>query len=188
MECLQPVSIWRDAQKPQFDLILRFEPQTEAYFNKLINTLAQVTGTTTRSCNGQPPHVSMGLFDIVDKSDPIRVMEDVLRSLRPFSMTFDALGAFLPGTLIATPVVTDDMIAMNKAIHFVADQVFVPSKQYVYGTWVPHLTLASELTHEELVQAFDTAGQEWQPISSRAVSISLVHHFPYTEELVVALE
>ena len=94
MECLQQVSIWRDAQKPQFNVILRFEPQTETFFYKLINKLAEATGNTTRLCNGQPPHVSMGLFHIGDNSDPIRVMEDVLRSLRPFSMTFNVLGAF----------------------------------------------------------------------------------------------
>ena len=174
--------------KPQFDLILRFEQQTEDMFNTLIEKLAQVTGNTTRSSNGQPPHVSMGIFDIADSADPVRAMEDVLRGLRPFSVTFDALGAFLPGTLIATPVMTDEMIAMNRAIHTVADQMFVPSRQYVYGTWVPHLTLAAELTHEELVRAFDVAGQDWKPVSTRTVSISLVHHFPYTEELVVPLE
>lgn len=174
--------------KPQFDVILRFEPQVEWIFDILIDKLAKVTGNTTRLSSGQPPHVSMGIFDIVDQSDPISVMEDVLRSLQPFSMTFDALGAFLPGTLIAAPVMTDAIIAMNRVIHAVADPVFIPSKQYVYGTWVPHLTLAAELTHAELVQAFDAAGQVWEPISTRTVSISLVHHFPYTEELVVPLK
>lgn len=174
-------------QKTQFDIIVRFEPQVEALFYALICRLAQATENTTRLCNGQPPHVSMGIFDIVDDSDPVRVMEGVLRGLRPFSMTFDALGAFLPGTLIAAPVMTDEMAAMNRAIHMVADQVFVPAKQYVYGTWVPHLTLASELTHEQLVRAFDAAALDWKSVSSRTVSVSLVHHFPYTEELVVPL-
>ncbi len=184
----QAGAIQAEEEKPQFDVILRFEGQAEQLFDSLIRKLAQVTGNTTRLCNGQPPHVSMGIFDIVDGSDPFRVMEGVLRSLRPFSMTFDALGAFLPGTLIAVPIMTDEMIAMNRAIHTVADRVFVPSSQYVYGTWVPHLTLAAELTHGELVQAFDTAGLDWRPVSARTVSISLVHHFPYTEELVVPLE
>ena len=188
MEHMQTESIQIQDQKPQFDVILRFEQQTEEYFDKLIDRLAQVTGNTARLRNGQPPHVSMGIFDVADKSDPVQVMEGVLRGLRPFSMTFDALGAFLPGTLIAAAVMTDEMIAMNRAIHTVADRVFVPSTQYVYGRWVPHLTLAEELTHAELVQAFDTAGLGWRPVSARTVSISLVHHFPYTEELVVPLE
>ena len=175
-------------EKPQFDVILRFEQQTEEMFNALIRKLANVTGNTTRLDNGQPPHVSMGIFDIADGSDPIQVMKDVLHSLKPFSVTFDALGVFLPGTLIAIPVMKDEMIAMNRAIHAVADPVFIPSRQYVYGTWMPHLTLAAELTHTELVQAFDAAGAEWTPVSSQIVSISLVHHFPYTEELVVPLK
>ena len=179
--------IQTEGQEPQFDVILRFDQQTEAYFDMLIKKLAQVTGNTTRLDSGQPPHVSMGIFDIADCSDPVRVMEGVLRSLRPFSMTFDVLGAFLPGTLIAVPIVTDEMIAMNKAIHAVGDRVFLPSKQYVFGTWAPHLTLAAELTHAELVQAFDIAGMDWEPVPARTVSISLVHHFPYTEELVVPL-
>ena len=174
-------------QNLQFDVILRFEQQTEEFFDILIDKLARVSGNSIRLCNGQPPHVSMGIFDIVDESDPVRVMEDVLRSLRPFTMTFDALGAFLPGTLVALPVMTDEMIGMNRAIHAVADQLFVPSRQYVYGTWVPHLTLAAELTHAELVQTFDAAGMDWKPVSARTVSISLVHHFPYMEELVVPL-
>ena len=186
-ESMQTEPIQREEQKPQFDVILRFDRQTEEHFDALIERLAQVTGNTTRLCNGQPPHVSMGIFDIVDKSDPVQVMEDVLRSLHPFTMTFDALGAFMPGTLVALPVMTDEMIGMNRAIHAVADQVFVPSRQYVYGTWVPHLTLAAELTHAELVQVFDAAGMDWKPVSARIVSISLVHHFPYTEELVVPL-
>lgn len=133
MECMQK-TIPPEELKPQFDVMLRFEPQSEAYFSGLIEKLAQVTGNTTRLCSGQPPHVSMGILDIEDGADPVRVMEGVLRALRPFSMTFDALGAFLPGTVIVTPVMTDEMIAMNRAIHTVADRAFVPSKQYVYGT------------------------------------------------------
>ena len=57
--------------KPQFDVILRFEQQTERHFDMLIEKLAQVTGNTTRLCSGQPPHVSMGIFDIADCSDPV---------------------------------------------------------------------------------------------------------------------
>lgn len=52
---------------------------------------------------------------------------------------------------------------------------------------MPHLTLAAELSHEQLVRAFDAAALDWKPLTSRAVSGSLVHHFPYTEELVVPL-
>lgn len=187
MEHILSDALWLEEQSSQFDVILRFEQQTEALFDGLIEKLARVTGNQTRLCSGQPPHVSMGIFDIVDGSDPVRVMEGVLRSLRPFSMSFEALGAFLPGTLVAVPVMTDEMIAMNRAIHAVADGVFIPSRQYVYGTWVPHLTLAAELTHEELVQAFDAAGLDWKPLSAQTASVSLVHHFPYTEELVVPL-
>lgn len=188
MEYMQREPVRANDQTPQFDVILRFEQEAEEMFDMLINKLARVTGNTTRLCNGQPPHVSMGIFDIVDDSDPVMVMEDVLRSLQPFSVTFDVLGAFLPGTLIVAPVMTDELIAMNRAIHMVADRVFVPSKQYVYGTWIPHLTLAADLTHEELVQAFHAAALDWRPVSARTVSVSLVHHFPYTEELVVPLE
>lgn len=187
MEHPQTGVVRPEDEKPQFDVILRFEQQTEELFDKLIERLARATGNRTRLDNAQPPHVSMGIFDIVDGPDPVRVMGDVLCSLRPFSLTFDALGAFLPGTLIAAPIMTDEMIAMNRAVHTVADRVFVPSRQYVYGAWTPHLTLAAELTHEELVQAFDTAGLDWKPITARTASISLVHHFPYTEELVVPL-
>ncbi len=187
MERPQTGAVRPEGETPQFDVILRFEQQTEELFDKLIEKLARVTGNTTRLYNAQPPHVSMGIFDIVDGSDPVRVMEGVLRGLRPFSVTFDAIGAFLPGTLIVTPVMTDEMIAMNRTIHTVADRVFVPSRQYVYGAWTPHLTLAAELTREELVQAFDAAGLEWKPVSSRTASISLVHHFPYSEKLVVPL-
>lgn len=187
MECTQTGPARIQEQSAQFDVILRFGRQTEAHFEALIEKLALATGNMTRLCSGQPPHVSLGVFDIVDGHDPVRVMEGVLRSLRPFSMTFDALGAFLPGTLVAVPVMTDEMIAMNRAIHAVADGVFVPSKQYVYGTWIPHLTLAAELTHEELVHAFDAAGLDWRPVAAQTASVSLVHHFPYTEELVVPL-
>ena len=188
MECMPTGPDRTEEQKPQFDVMLRFEQQAEDLFNTLIGKLAQVTGNRTRLCSGQPPHVSMGIFDIADDADPVRVMGDVLRTLRPFSLTFDVLRAFLPGTLVAAPVMTDEMIAMNRAIHRVADGVFIPSKQYVYGTWVPHLTLAAELTHEELVRAFDTAGRDWRPVTARTVSVSLVHHFPYTEELVVPFQ
>lgn len=91
------------------------------------------------------------------------------------------------GTLVAASVMTDEMIAMNGTNHSVADQTFVPSKQYVYGTRAPHLTLATELTNLELVKAFDIAGLDWMPLSSWTVRTSLVHHFPYTEDLVVPL-
>ena len=96
----------------------------------------------------------------MDNSDPVQVIEGILRSFRPFSITCGALGAFLPGTLVVAPIMTDEMIAMNRTVHSVADQTIVPTKQYVYGTWVPYLTLATKLTHTELVKAFDIAGLE----------------------------
>ena len=123
----------------------------------------------------------------MNNSESVQVIEGILRGLRLFSISFGALGVFLPGTLVAASVMTDKMIAMNRTNHTVADHTFVPSKQYVYGTWAPHLTLATELTNLELVKAFDIAGLDWMPLSSWIVRISLVHHFPYTEELVVPL-
>ena len=66
---------------------------------------------------------------------------------------------------------TDEMIAMNRTNHTVADQTFVPSKQYIYGTSVPHLMLATELIHADPVNAFDIAELEvhfimdFQPLS-----------------------
>lgn len=175
-------------ERPQFDVILRFEPQAEEYFNMLMEKIAQVTGNATRLDSGQPPHISLGIFDIVDGTDPVRVMEETMRRFRPFSVKFEVLGAFLPGALIAAPVMTDELIAANLAVQQAAEGFFVPLRQYVFGTWVPHVTLAAELTHLELVEAFDAAGLDWRPLTARTASVSLVHHLPYTEELVIPLE
>lgn len=171
----------------QFDVILRFEPEAEEMLYGLIERIALVTGNMTRLMSGQPPHVSLGIFNIVDGSDPVRVMEGVLRATRPFSVTFEPLASFLPGILFAAPIVSDELIAMNRVIHMAANPFFVPMRLYLFGTWVPHVTLASELTHEELVRAFDAVALDWRPFSARTASISLVHRFPYTEELVVPL-
>lgn len=176
------------SETPQFDVILRFDPQAETFFSTLIEQIAQATGNTVRLDSGQPPHVSLGIFNMVGSADPVLVLGDLLRGFRSIPLTFRVVGAFFPGILIVTPSVTEELIYMNRAIHLAADGSFEPLKQYVFGSWVPHLTLAARLDRPQLLGAFDTASLMWRPLMARAVSVSIVHHFPYySEELVVPL-
>lgn len=172
----------------QFDIILCTDEETEGIFKNMMKELADVTGNNSWMMSGQPPHISLGIFDIIDNTDPVSILEPVMRGFQRFSLMFDTLAAFPPHILFAAPAIREELIYMNREVHKVADTFFQPHEQYIYSRWVPHLTLISDLKQNELDVAFAYACKHMHTITAQMVSVSLVHHFPYVEELVLPLK
>lgn len=107
--------------------------------------------------NGRPPHVRFAAAGAI----PPRTVQALRGDLRVLSLPelwLSTLGTFAAaqGRLWLGAVVDTELLAVHSAVHDVlAGAVRQPSAAYLPGSWVPHCTLAEELTAAQLGAAVE---------------------------------
>lgn len=119
------------------------------------------------------PHVTLAVASAV----PPRVRADLRRELRLLTLPelwLAGTGIFPTGTLHLAAVVDAELLAVHSAVHDVlAGRVREPRAHYLPGGWVPHCTLAQDLTGDQLATAV-RALHPLEPVRARLVDLALV--------------
>jgi 2'-5' RNA ligase len=146
--------------------------------------LANKDISTTMLENGCQPHITLGVFGDLDVDVSINLLDPFFDMVQVPGVDFAVLGCF-PATKVlhCTPTVTNPLLAVHSQIHEVISPVVSnPVFYYQPGHWVPHCTIAIDLTVETLTQAFDDVLGDWQPFQSRFQAVALVNPSPKTVE------
>ena len=147
--------------------------------------LGAALGRPSLSELGARPHVSLAVYgDGLDtKGFPERLRE-FARSIDPFDFKLNSLGTFpgREGVVFLAPVVTHRLLEVHGRFH----EVFSKHENagmgyYLPGNWVPHCTVAIDLSAHEVTEAIAYGREAFQPISGRFQEIGLVEFRPVKE-------
>jgi 2'-5' RNA ligase len=127
---------------------------------------------------GYPPHLTLAVFP--NSADPSRLLA-VTRAWaderQPLTITLASLGLFpgSPGALFLAPVVTAALIEMHAGLlTSLAGEPVDP--HYQRGQWMPHVTLARDLT--DPAAAIAALNPLSLPISAMLDAAEIVHFRP----------
>ena len=140
---------------------------------------------TTMLENGCQPHVTLGVFGDLDVDASINLLDPFFDLVEVPMLTFPVLGCF-PATKVlhCPPTVTKPLLSLHAQFHeTLAGVVSQPVVYYQPGYWVPHCTIAIDLTVDTLAQAFEEVLVDWQPFQSQFRAVALVVPLPKTVEL-----
>lgn len=107
--------------------------------------------------------------------DEVRAAVDALPDHGPFTITFDAMGAFRRGRISLVPAVPEDLVARQRAVLAAVrgTGAFV-HQHYEAGRWLPHCSLAprAQLGQLPLVAA---AVYDILPLTTEVVRAALIN-------------
>ena len=166
----------------EYSLSLSFDKETETRFNDIITRLACSTVNHFMVDNKIPPHVTIAMFNTSEISKAEHAVHSHIQEFAQCELTWASIGTFVPQVLFAAPVVNQQLInacaTANSVLEPVADSM---NAYYQVNSWVPHTTLATKLTMEELTCAFEAASRMFTPLRGCANRLVLVECNPYRE-------
>ncbi|MXY49912.1 MAG: 2'-5' RNA ligase family protein [Gemmatimonadetes bacterium] len=170
---------------------LFYDEASDRTVREIWDGLGTALGQPSLSELGARPHVSLAVYgDGYDTNGfPERLLE-FARSIDPFDFTLSSLGTFpgQEGVVFLAPVVTRRLLAVHARFHEVfSKHDHVGMGYYLPGNWVPHCTVAIDLSEAEVTAAVAYGREVFQPILGRFQEIGLVEFRPVKERFTCAL-
>ena len=168
-----------------FAVELYLDPVSDRAVRRIWSEIADGTGISTMSASGGRPHVSLAVYsDDLDHHSLARTLSAFSGSLVPFGFDLVSAGTFptSEGVVFLAPVVTGELLGLHEQFHTAfARYGDWASTHYLPGNWVPHCTVATDLTDAMIGQAIQRCREQFRPIHGRFQKIGLVEFRPIRE-------
>lgn len=160
---------------------LYFDEKTNIRIRAYIQNVAEKSGNRYMVEHNVPPHITISAFEACNENLIIEAMDKVLVNKACGMLQWIGIGAFKNSTLFIQPV-------LNEYLHNLSSVIFnsiidVPeikvSKYYKPFSWLPHATIAKQLSEEELRKAFDILQKSFGTFEGEVVRIELAKKTPY---------
>lgn len=128
---------------------------------------------------GYQPHVTLAVFDHVEPKRASATLDDVFRTIASFEVTLARIATFGPGSgvVYALPSPSQKLADLHGAVLAAIGETC--RVHYRAGNWVPHCTLAMNLTDAGIQQARALLAEGW-PLRGRFVAADFVAFTPVT--------
>lgn len=161
---------------------LSFDPASE---KRVVDLWRSIEGGLDLEELGARPHVSLAVFrPPADPATLAKCLETYTRHADRLEFSFSSVGTFPgnEGIVFLSPSPSKELLETHQLLHSILENHGVAADDlYRPGSWVPHCTVAHELTNSEMQPAIDTArsSNTFGPITVQQVN--LVEFRPVTE-------
>ncbi len=164
---------------------LYFDPDSDLAIRRIWSGIADAFGLSTMLTNGGRPHVSLAVYsDDLDHRSFLQELPAFSKSLAPLEVQLGSVGTFPTeeSVVFLAPVVTRELLAVHERFH-TAFSGFggCSSAHYLPGNWVPHSTVATDLTGAEIGQVGQHCWEHFRPKRGWFQEIGLVEFRPVRE-------
>ena len=151
-----------------------FDDDADAAVRALWRRLDQAGVPSPATHRDNRPHVTFAAAGTIPSRARAALKTDLGLLSLP-ALWLYTLGAFAKeNTLFLGAVADTELLAVHSAVHdALAGKVRDPMAQYLPGAWVPHCTLAQDVTAEQLVAAF-AALHPIEPIRANIAEIGIL--------------
>lgn len=134
---------------------LYFDDKSENQIQSYINDVAQQCGNTFMVDNNVPPHITIAAFETLQEKIIVEVLNNALKNIKNNKIEWVTVGAF-PTVIFMQPV-------LNQYLHNLSSVIYesilqIPntkiSKYYKPFSWLPHVTIAKQLSEVQMKEAF----------------------------------
>src|SRR6266850_6044282 len=136
---------------------LGLDDHAAAVVRRLWHDLEDV-GVTYMTRSGARPHVSVGIWDGLEREAAEAELTRFAAETTPLPISLASVGFFPQTAVFLAPTVTSALLDLQASLHARFSRVGTAAwEHYRPGTWVPHCTLAMDLTTEQLARALEIA-------------------------------
>lgn len=154
-----------------YGVIAYLNSETETKINELRDGLIKegIVG------HGMRPHVTLGTHPEVDIESFKISFQNYFKDIAAVPLFFPSLAIFLnSGTLYAAPTKNSVLTDFHQRYHDHFKKEINQQSLYIPTHWVPHCTLVMDLSHEDLIKAFDYSARNLEPFPSTIDSVALI--------------
>ena len=157
-----------------------FDKKTEHRMQSYINAVETNCGNTFMTDNSVPPHMTMMAFETLDEKTIVEVLDITLSQIKRNKIEWVTVGTF-PTVIFIQPVLNEYLHTLSSALY--EEIVKVPdtkvSKYYKPFSWLPHVTIAKQLSDEEVRKSFETLHKSFRMFEGNIIRIELAKKNPY---------
>ena len=145
--------------------------------------MAEQTGNTFMQDNHVPPHITVAAIEIRDENAAIMALKKCVQKLEQGKLRFISVGVFFPQVLYLEPVLNEYLhelaCAVNDAVKDLPDTIVSP--YYQPFSWLPHVTLAKQLSEEQMLLAFETIQKRFASFEGTVTRIGIAKTNPHRD-------
>ncbi len=163
-----------------FAIIAVFDQETEIQILKFWTSLKMAKlDDSMIQIPGNRPHISLGLFQGVERTVFLDAFRKFLETVDSFSIQFDSVGVFpTTNTVFLTPLPSKNFLQVHENLYrSLQDFSDKGDKHYKKEQWMPHCSLAISVSDQKIMDVFENAIQGFQPISGTVERIALIEVF-----------
>ena len=159
---------------------LYFDDKTENQIQSYINDVAKQCGNAFMIDNNVPPHITIFAFETLHKNTVLGALKSAILNIKRNKIEWVTVGTF-PTVIFIQPVLNEYLhhlsIVIYEAINSIPNTKV--SKYYKPFSWLPHATIAKQLSEEEMRNAFDVLQKSFEVFEGEVVRIELAKKKPY---------
>lgn len=130
---------------------------------------------------GAEPHLTLSVHDASVEALLVPLVEAFAQVIPVFSISIASIGTFpgREGVVFAAPVVTNHLLALHTHFHDRLSKAgLLVDPHYQPGHWVPHVTLAQELSSEAVAEVVRRSRDSDLFGTARIVEIGIIEFPP----------
>lgn len=170
-----------------YAITLYFDEATNTAIRQLTAQLAEVTGNDYMTANNVPPHLTLGMFHVIeaDVGKLKTLFGDFVSAAREgdssFDVTFSGFESFLDKVIFIKPQVDEKLSFLNRLLHEKFLPCFEPAdnRNYLPENWYPHIALGVKLSHEQFEKGMEFLKTVAFNNKASVISIGLAQCNPY---------
>ena len=157
-----------------------FDKKTEHQIQSYINDVANSCGNTFMNDHSVPPHMTITAVESIHEKNLVEAIDCVISNITKNKIEWVTVGIF-PAVIFIQPVLNEYLHNLSSVIYDSIKDVenTKVSKYYKPFSWIPHATIAKQLSEEEMGKAFDVLQKSFGVFEGEIVRVELAKKNPY---------
>ncbi len=166
-----------------FLISIYFDETTEKKLNNFIQHIAKETGNTFMLDNHVPPHITVAAVETKQEDVCIAKIEGLVKHLQSDTIQFVSVGSFVSKVIYVQPVLNEYLHNLAEILSQELGQIeeTILSPYYQPFSWLPHCTIAKQLSKEQMQQAFIVLQNEFVPMEAKVTRIGIAKTNPHRD-------
>lgn len=157
-----------------------FDENTNNRIKSYMKEVCSASGNMFMMENDVPAHITLSAFETLHEETVLNSLNYVVNGLSKDKIEWVTVGTF-PTVIFIQPVLSEYLHNLSNVIY--DSIVNVPntkiSKYYKPFSWLPHATIAKQLSEDEMRTAFDVLHKSFGIFEGQVVRIELAKKNPY---------
>ncbi len=160
---------------------LYFDEKTNKRILGYMQNIAEKSGNGYMVEHNVPPHITISAFESCNEELIVKSLDNAVDDRKSSFLQWIGIGVFKISTLFIQPVLNEYLHNLSSIIYEAITSVpdTKVSEYYKPFSWLPHATVAKQLSEEEMRIAFDVIQKNFGVFEGEVVRIELAKKNPF---------